>query len=309
MRDLALWVRALWVYVSLSTGSLVQMHEADQQLSWEAWAAQIPMFISALPRGALPQFPLSSGRRLNVNANLHPGGVMRAMRPIRLAPQMMSNSPQGRDTMPSGVIPDIAQGLPRDLGMDTVAEGLERLLTLDSAAHTVPPEAPLEEEPEAELEEPPDEELEAPVPLEEELEASVPLEAETEERDVVDNASEIWTPEKRATAAAKSRAYWQDPEYRKKVVDAIRITSTSASTRQKLSVASKRAWAKRKAAGLGGTAHSEERKAKIAAAIRAKWADPEYRSKVTQGNKKSRKSGNRGGQKISAEARTKSPRP
>jgi len=305
MRDLALWVRVLWVYVSLSTGHLVQMHEADQQLLWEAWAARIPMFMSVLPRAALPKFPLSSGRRLNLNAKLHPGGAMHAVRPIRSAPQIMSTPPQGHDTMPSAVIPDIAQGLPRDLGMDAVAAGLERLLASDSVAHTVPPE----EEPEAELEEPPDEELEALVPLEEELEASVPLEAETEERDVVDNASEIWTPEKRATAAAKSRAYWQDPEYRKKVVDAIRITSTSASTRQKLSVASKRAWAKRKAAGLGGTAHSEERKAKIAAAIRAKWADPEYRSKVTQGNKKSRKSGNRGGQKISAEARTKSPRP
>jgi len=297
MRDLALWVRVLWVYVSLSTGHLVQMHEADQQLSWEAWAAHIPMSMTVLPRAALPKFPLSSGRRLNVNAKLHPGCAMHAVQEIRPAPQIMSTPPQGLDTMPSAVIPGIAQGLPQDFGMDTVAEGLERLLASDSAAHTLP------------LKELLDEKLEASVPLEEELEASVPLEAETEERDVVDNASEIWTPEKRATAAAKSRAYWQDPEYRKKVVDAIRITSTSASTRQKLSVASKRAWAKRKAAGLGGTAHSEERKAKIAAAIRAKWADPEYRSKVTQGNKKSRKSGNRGGQKISAEARTKSPRP
>lgn len=289
----------------MSTGHLVQTHEADQQLSWEAWAAHIPMLMSVLPRAALPKFPLSSGRSLNVNAKLHPGGAMHAVRPIRPALQIMSIPPQGRYTMPTAVIPGIAQRPPRDSGMDTVAEGLERLLASDSAAHTVPPEAPAEEEPEAELEEPPDEELEAPVPLEEELEASVPLEAETEVRDAVDNASETWTPEKRAAAAAKSREHWKDPEYRKKVVDKIRAAATSEETKQKLSVASKRAWAKKKAAGGGTAAHSEERKAKIAAAIRAKWADPEYRNKVKKGMKTSRKSSNSGARQISPEARAK----
>ena len=83
--------------------------------------------------------------------------------------------------------------------------------------------------------------------------------------------------------------YWQDPEYRAKVVEAQKAVQGTPEARARKSENSAEAWAdpevrQKRQTGIKRGRSTAESKAKTSAQAKAQWSDPEYAAKQTANN-------------------------
>jgi len=87
-----------------------------------------------------------------------------------------------------------------------------------------------------------------------------------------------------------SKAHWQDPVYRNKVITSQIAAQSTAKARADKSKASTEAWAnpevrQKRQGGIANARSTDESKAKTSAQAKAQWNDPEYAAMQTANNK------------------------
>lgn len=99
----------------------------------------------------------------------------------------------------------------------------------------------------------------------------------------------VKTAEQRAVDGQFSKAHWQDPAYRDKIIAAQKAVQGTPEARALKSENSAEAWAnpkvrEKRQTGIKRGRSTEESRAKTRAQAKAQWSDPEYAAKQTANN-------------------------